>query len=139
MPVIDELEYEDAEPLSFSGAEEQIAISLFDLNRLPLDIRAKLMKDKIDAVSDHLITIKKDTAVMFTCSLKDASLICDYIRQQDREAGDRATLVFLNRGGGWGKVPQDMDLTIVENGDPILNPRLFPRKSEIKPLPVKRV
>lgn len=123
-----------------SERTEKLAINLFDLDRLPEDMRGSLLGGRLD--TGTVVTIDRnkvdEKAVIFVCTLLDAAQVCDIIRLVDLKAQDSITRVYLKRSLVWIKLSSTQLLTVVQNGKSVLNPELFPTPVELaKPVPLE--
>lgn len=67
-----------------------------------------------------------EVAVGFTCSLRDASILVDVLRSEDRKMGDPPTRVYIyKRPVGWKRLPKDAVLTVIMDAKVHLNPKVF--------------
>lgn len=123
---------------------EKLAINLYDLDRLPADMRGKLLGGRLD-LSSPIRTDwdRKDSpdelALLFTCPLLTAAIVCDIIRDWDVKAGDFPTRIYLKRKE-WTRIPSHKRLTVVAGSKSHLNPDFF----KIEPVtaiapPIKRI
>lgn len=122
----------DADDPQIVGCE-RLAINLADLDRVDQLIRDILLRGKLDATQAIWTDKSKmdEVAVAFTCDLLTAACICDTIRTHDRNAKDYPTRVYIFRRA-WSKVAGDALLSLVEDGEVVLNPALF-NVQEIEP------
>lgn len=108
---------------------ERLAVAIADIDRMPADVRKKLLKDKLDLenVIRHAGQLRQEEvpSVMFTCSLLTAAKICDIMRSNDRAVKDEPTRVYLKKELTWARVPLDKSLTITIGHDVMLNPAVF--------------
>lgn len=120
---------------------EQLAINLFDLNRLPPIVRHSLLHGQLDLTG--AFQTDKDApderGVRFSCELLKAAIICDIIRSEDRKAGDFPTRVYYRKEAGkaWRSLPNDTVLTEEgeKEGSFSLNRKLFPSDEPIVLVP----
>ncbi len=110
--------------------EWKLAINLYDLDRIAPTLRTKLFSGRLD-LSKPLSTawdrtnIKEEVAVLFTCDLLTAAIICDTVRSHDRKAGDFPTRLYLKRKS-WARIPSGVVLTaLTEENKCVLNPKVF--------------
>lgn len=117
--------------------EVQIAVNLFDLDRVGEEMRT-LMFGKSLKPTPIVIDKNDETevAVPFSCGLLRAAMMCDVVRGTDRKCGDPPTRVYLKRKTTWTKVSGQALLTVVDDEEKCrLNPKMFKVKSsEEKPL-----
>lgn len=116
---------------------EKLAINLYDLDRLPPEMRIKLLKGRLDLNKENIIDYEYTTTNIngekekrvekgsqFTCDLLAAALVCDIIRSYDRSVGDIETRIYLNKGDGiWTKLSKNAILVV--SGGKKLNPKYF--------------
>jgi hypothetical protein len=124
--------------------KERIGVNLFDLQRVLPEVRGMLLAGKVDVSRVYTTDPRRgdERAVEFTCPLLDAACICDVLREHDRRAGDDPTRVYLRREKVWEKLPAESLLSVVEDGECVLNPKLFRpvvRSEDLVPLPTRRV
>lgn len=97
-------------------ADVKLAISVDGVLRAAKssDICRKALIGRLSVQSDQYIRIgeKKEAAVEFSCSIRDAVITCDLIRKHDTEVGDSVTDVYADYGKGWKKLPQAMTLLV---------------------------
>lgn len=110
-------------------AGEQLAVNLFDLDQLDSAIKGKLLAGKVDT-RNPLRTdwdrknIDDEVALIFTCDLLEAALICDIIRNLNRKVNDRPTRLYIKRKE-WSRIPSGIILTIKDLNGTRLNPKVF--------------
>lgn len=120
---------------------EQLAINLYDLDRLDPDTRQKLLKGRVSPNSRPIKMdwdrkdAKDEVAILLEGSLLENALCCDIIRDLDVKAGDFPTRLYIKRQE-WSRIPSGLRLTII-TGEPSnwktkLNPDIF--KIEALPL-----
>lgn len=107
---------------------ERLAIALEALERLPTAMRneiiPKLHRDTLLRMGKG--ERKEDVpALEFSCSLLEAALICDIVRNHDRLAGESPADVYIHRGTTWTRVIFSQVLTVLINGKAALNPAFF--------------
>lgn len=114
---------------------ERLAVSVFDLDRLPPDVRRQMLGGKLDlrAVVRPDPDKPATTALAFSCPLLEAALICDILRNNDRKLGDEPTKVYLYSGRGWAEIGPSTVLTSTDGGDLSLCPSVFPPLEEPTP------
>jgi len=102
---------------------EQLAVSLFDIDRIPPTLRRNLLQGKLEL--SNIIRILDKPAVVFTCDLLTAALTCDILRSNDRKLCDSPTEVFIKRSK-WSRVPSNTVLTVLgPTNKARLNPDVF--------------
>lgn len=119
--------------------KEQVAINLFDLERIDTAVRNSLLIGRLDPISSFDVDTgrKSDVAVKFSSDqeLLPCCCICDIIRSTQRAEGDRVLRVYvsIDYGESWKLVGSNDLLTLADQADkdsenPIrLNPDIFPR------------
>lgn len=114
--------------------EEALAVNLFDLDRIEETVRASMFADKLVLTDTVWVDRNRvdEIAVVFKCSILKAACLLDVVRGRDRRAGDHPTRAYIRRRRVWDKIPADALLTLVEDGQTVLNPAVF--KIEAKPL-----
>lgn len=119
----------------------EIAINLFDLDRLDQRLRSQLLAGRLDLKRPIVMdkNLEDEVAVAFCCNILAAACICDSIRAHDRRAEDSPTRVYIRRTGNWTKVAREAQLTIVIDDRSILNPKLFKVSVQINPAAPKRI
>jgi hypothetical protein len=102
-------------------------VNLADLDRVEPLVRGSMLHGKLDLAGAVLVDRNRpdENAVAFTCSLLTAASICDILRGHDKKAGDAPTRVYINRGRGWARLPGGAVLSVVRNGNVVLNPDVF--------------
>ena len=104
-----------------------LAANLYDLDRVPemirecLNFRNVFMRMAVTTDPDRV----DEAAIPFRCDLLTAACICDMIRTHDRGVKDYPTRVYIRKKVAWEKVPANINLTTIEDGDPVLNPVVF--------------
>lgn len=125
---------------------EFLAVNLFDLDRVEPMVRQALLADTLDL--DSVIKADDDKpderAVRFKCPFLRAALICDILRNHDRQVGDPPTRIYMSRMSGpfrvgWRKLPGNLVLTATVNDKVTLNPLLFEEGAREVALPAKKV
>jgi hypothetical protein len=121
------------EPPSDAGErEEQLAVNLWDLDRIDGDTRRELLGGRL-APGAAPIDLRdrfgaEDVAVVLACPLLEAAIVCDLLRNADRALNDSPTRVYiLAPGRPWARLPGTAVLT---RPDGTLNHELFPTKVE---------
>lgn len=107
---------------------ERLALTLADLDRLDPGIRRKMLGGRIALTpvrADDGIIRADGVIIPFVCPLLESAMIADVLRFQDKQAGNRVTGVWLDRGRGWRKLASDAVLTVKVNETFILNPAVF--------------
>ena len=128
---------------------EQLAINLYDLDRLDPTLRAKLFswsggKPRLDmghplrTTWDRVNGGTEEVALIFACPLLEAALICDAVRMQDRAVGDFPSRLYVKRKT-WTRLPSHSVLTVMRDGRAILNPQVFAPGSGDEEPPVEAV
>ena len=122
MPKIDD----SPEETQFTG-QEQLAINVIDLDRIPRMILELLLPGKLDLTQTINANPKMidEAAVPFCCDLLTACCICDTIRQADRRHGRYPTRVYIKRSKSWSRIPGKAALTVVQGEKVLPNPQLF--------------
>lgn len=118
--------------------QERLAINLEDLHRVDQSIRAKLIGSRLDLehpISTEFDDGRKGVAVPFSCDLLTAAIVCDYLRNLDRQAGDDETRIYIKKET-WSRVWAYQELTIPVGEEVYLNPELF-GCAELPKLPPK--
>ncbi len=111
------------------GSVDRLGICLFDLDRIPPDIRVIMgLAHLVDRT--RIVRVVKDRpdemAVVFICDLLAAACLCDTIRSWDKKAGDYPTRVYLCKSRMWERLPSKALLSLVDsNGKARLNPKWF--------------
>lgn len=108
---------------------EQLAICLFDLDRVDPSVYSMLIRGKLEAKPIRMDEQKpEETAVLFTCPLLDAAVTCDLLRSHDRETGDPTTRIWLRKSKehSWIKQPTNALFSIVDERGLRLHPWTFP-------------
>lgn len=110
----------------------RLAINLDDADALPPDLKGLL----VGRVGGGIIKVEVDRqrrrlevpepAVEFHCSLKDAALVCDRIRSEDRKHSRKSTRTYINRGTNWMPIFEGQVLTVSLYGKAHLDPTFFP-------------
>jgi len=115
-----------------------LAINLDDLDRIPPELRSKMLANRIDL--REAIRFGDEVGVAFCCDLLPAAVICDKVRSDDSSVGDYPTRLYLKRSG-WTKVHPTAVLTVIVSGRVALNPEIFggDKVSLGAPPPMKRV
>ena len=108
-----------------SEARELVAISLEDIERMPAALRDKLLGGRLDLTGAQRLVGSADAAVVFRCPVLEAALACDIARSHDRKAGDRPSRVYIHDGRAWRRLSERAILTLLEQGEPRLNPAVF--------------
>lgn len=130
-----------------NGRRERLAINLCDVTdeaRLSEFMRTTLLGGKLAETWINVDPRQIDeAAVEFTCDLLTAACICDTIRTHDRLVKDSPTRVYLRRADAWRRLPGNVLLSIVSDGELKLNPIVFPDTSSVpaasKPLAVEAI
>lgn len=120
-----------------SSRVERLAVNVLDLDRVDPLVRARMLLPNLapDKVVRPFEKEPDETGVEFCCDLLQAALVCDLLRNHDRQLGDAPTRVYL-RKRVWSKVSPSTLLTTVRNGKAVLNPEVFPE--EVKPVAIVR-
>lgn len=127
-----------------SERKERLAIWLDDIDRIAPELRDKLLSGRLDLTQTvrvgrgELQRHKSVPALVFTCPLLEAALVCDIIRSHDRKAKERPTELYINRGTSWARLIYSAVLTAVVDGKVILNPAVFPNVEVTVPLPAPK-
>lgn len=109
-------------------AEKAAAVNLFDLtNLLVPEARAMLFKDRLDVGEVIRVDPNRpdETAVRFTCDLLTAMTCVDVARAACRKTGDPPIRAYLFRSKAWTRLPLEQPLTVMIDGECVLNPKLF--------------
>lgn len=118
--------------------EIKLAVNLYDLDRCTGDLRTSVAKrvdvhNPIKTDWDRKAECATDErAVVFTCSLISAAVLCDLMRSHDREAGDFPTRLYIKRKE-WSRIPSHVVLTVVRGGKAVLNPDFFKVELDVAP------
>ncbi len=118
-------------PTPIAIEEHRIAIAVDDVLRMEPLLRSNLVGGRLSKT--HVRIEQGDSrvaAVEFTCPAIEAAAICDVIRDQDRDAEESPSRVYVWRGKTWSRVPADVELVVGEfaaGEQPVLNPKLFGR------------
>lgn len=121
---------------------ERLAVALTDLDRVPPEVRTHLLAGRLDL--SQAIRVGQDRmedvpAVVFSCDLLTAAIVCDMLRSNDRKVGDAPTGLYINKNQSWSRITNNTVLTVVINGKAKLNPKVFPSDAMVgTPPPVKR-
>lgn len=127
--------------LPSKGNEVQIAVNVFDLDRVPDVMKHKLLSGRLDLsrrINTQTTRHEPDeAAIPFKCPLLEAAIIGDWLRSQDRQHGVFPTRLYINRKGvAWGRILSYVVLTEVdeETGKVKLNTDFFTYFKETAPL-----
>lgn len=114
----------------------RLAVSLIDLDRLPPDMRRKVAS-KLDPTILALGPSPCTPCLAFKCSLVEAAMVCDYLRNCDRLAGDEPTELYLYRPTVWTRVAADAVFTVVSDDEKSISLNLAEFDVEVKPIPAR--
>lgn len=124
-----------AVPSPIKNGREQLAVNVFDLDRLEPSVRALMLAGKLDGSLIRIDPERPDEAgAVLSCDLLAAACLLDVIRSQDRKAGDYPTRVYLKKRT-WSRIPSDAILTLLVDGTLMLNPAYF--GVHLAPIPPK--
>lgn len=127
---------------------EQLAINLLDLDRVDEGLRAMLLLKRLDlkrAIRPDPKGPVEDTIIPFKSELLDAATACDVLASEHRKHDEVPVRLSIKRNeeSNWIKLPYEVVLTVIINGRPRLNPRVFGAAAihshEAIPLPTVRV
>ncbi len=99
-------------------------VSIFLREKMGL---ASLLESETSSVI-HLKTTDRvgETALAFKCDLLRAALLCDIIRNHDRQLNQSATWVYIKKGDNlWSRLPDAAVLTALIDDKAQLNPEWF--------------
>lgn len=106
----------------------KIAVALEDLARVPESVRGLLLSGRLDLENPihHVGEPRAEPvpAVEFTCDALEAAMAVDVMRGWDAKVDDEPTRAYvraLRPGAAWRKVPGHLQLTVIVNGQPVLN------------------
>lgn len=122
--------------------KEKLAISLVDLDRLSPQLRAKVARilDLTQVIEVGFDRVTRVPAVVFTCDLLTAAIVCDGIRSDDRKHHRQPTNLYVNRDRSWGRITNEIVLTVELASGIQLNPTFFPDvQLEAQPPAVKKI
>ncbi len=134
-PTLEQIRAEGGTPVDMRGnplipeRTEQLAICLFDIDRVDPLIRQMLLGGKLEAKALRMDEHRPDeTAVLFVCSLLDAATTCDIVRNHDRQHGDPPTRVWLRKSPehSWIRQPGHAVFSVVNGNGLELHPWTFP-------------
>lgn len=111
---------------------ERLAVSLTDLDRVPMELRGPMLAGKLDltqAVRVGTDRVEDVPAVAFTCDLLTAATVCDLLRSNDRKRGDPPTGLYICKDRSWTRITNSAVLTVLASGRVALNPAVFPEEA----------
>ena len=103
--------------LNGQGDCSQLAIDLFDLDRVDPLLQERLLTGRLDG-SGIVKVSPKQRAVALSCPLLEAAMMCEAIRRLNRAAGDRVVRIYFRPVGKsrWVQLPMEMVL-LSRDGD----------------------
>ena len=115
---------------NFMECSTRLAVSLEDLDRVPLGVRSQLLGGRLDL--ENLIPDAEQRrqvmvpAVEFCCDLLVAASIVDIMRSWDRAVGVEPIRAYVSVGGSWwSRVPGNRILALTGEDGARLNPTIF--------------
>lgn len=116
----------------------RLAINLFDLDKLPTELQARLLGGKLEktTVPVDLDRTQTSIAVPFKCDLVTAALAIDIIRSECRRSKEAPIRAYINRGGeAWSRLAERDVLSVKGESGWILNEEIFVDKSPVEIAP----
>jgi uracil-DNA glycosylase family 4 len=115
----------------------RLALNIDDVFRMTPDARKQLLAGRINfgqLASKMYIKVdgraEPEAAIEFSCPLVEAATVCDVIRHQDAQVGDKPSRVYVNRRDAWTRLPAEATLTTTVDGGCALNREVFDVKVE---------
>ncbi len=111
--------------------EPRLAIALEDLDLISAELRARLLGPKLERVNlTGRLALDEIPVVEFNCSLIEAALVVDLMRNYCRESEVNPVRCWMadctqSQSKGWRRVPGKIILTLQRDGKTFLNPVLF--------------
>ena len=137
IPPLPTPEQTEAKPVT-----ERLGINLFDLERVDTGMYQRLLAGRLDLRKESVVRLSDskpdDSVVPFTCGTREAALVCDILRSENRREGDEPVRVYIFRAKAWTRLSGQVILTLP--GDPEsgqkarLNPDIFPSQVMYAPL-----
>jgi hypothetical protein len=113
--------------------KEQLAINLFDLDKLETTLRLFVTGGKLDFKRPVRVgEAVAETAIPFSCELLEAATACDVLQGELRKVKLDPVRVYLLKAAfeaNWVKLPVATQFTLIHGNEVILNPQVFGRKA----------
>lgn len=110
--------------------QEQLAINLFDADRLDPLIRQRILLGKVDVHIPIYIDRKRpdEVALRFISPLLEAALACDILCSEARKLNDPPPRIYILRPGRewWKQLPPDAVMIEIVEGKSYLHETIFP-------------
>jgi hypothetical protein len=124
----------------------RLAVNLYDLARYGPDLRARLLKHRLETDPRAQVWLDKDdptdVGVPLLGTLLAGAQVIDILRGIDVTAGDPPLRAYIYRGRAWRRILGQQWLTTLTRGRAALCPIFFPGAAtgaDVCPLPIRPV
>lgn len=124
-------------PIQEVTGGERLALNIYDLDRIPDEVRPGLVSRHLAKKAIHIPTeLGDEIGIELVCPLLDAACICDMLRSRDRASNSIPTRIYLFRER-WVRVQAGAYLSVLVGDKVVLNPKVFDVERVIaEPIPL---